>query len=78
MRWTKGFYQVFFTYGKHLLTSIAKFRRFAAYDLLMTIAPGMLLTLLSILANGTFLIVSMLSHRLSCTDARWRCAWRRS
>lgn len=69
MRWTKGFYQVFFTYGRHLVTSIAKFRRFAAYDLLMTIAPGMLLTLLSILANGTFLIVSMLSHGFLATDA---------
>ena len=58
MRWTKGFYQVFFTYGRHLVKAIAKFRRFAAYDLLMTIAPGMLLTLISLLANGTFIIVA--------------------
>ena len=56
MRWTKGFYQVFFTYGGHLLKSIVHFRRFAAYDLMMTIAPGMLLTLISILANGTFML----------------------
>lgn len=69
MRWTKGFYQVFFTYGKHLVKSIAVFRRFAAYDLLMTIAPGMLFTLLSILANGTFLIVGMLSHGFLATEA---------
>lgn len=68
MRWTKGFYQVFFTYGNHLVRSIAHFRRFAAYDLLMTIAPGMLLTLISILANGTFLLVGGLSHGFLATD----------
>ena len=69
MRWTKGFYQVFFTYAKHLVSSIAVFRRFAAYDLLMTIAPGMLLTLISLLANGTFLVVGGLSHGFLATDA---------
>lgn len=69
MRWTKGFYQVFFTYGRHLVKAIAKFRRFAAYDLLMTIAPGMLLTLISLLANGTFIIVGMMSHGFLATDA---------
>ncbi len=69
MRWTKGFYQVFFTYGMHLVKAITKFRRFAAYDLLMTIAPGMLLTLISLLANGTFIIVGMMSHGFLATDA---------
>lgn len=69
MRWTKGFYQVFFTYSRHLLKAISKFRRFAAYDLLMTIAPGMLLTLISLLANGTFIIVGMMSHGFLATDA---------
>lgn len=69
MRWTKGFYQVFFTYGRYLLKAISKFRRFAAYDLLMTIAPGMLLTLISLLANGTFIIVGMMSHGFLATDA---------
>ena len=69
MRWTKGFYQVFFTYGKQLVKSMSVFRRFAAYDLLMTIAPGMLLTLVSVLANGTFLAVGALSHGFLATDA---------
>ena len=68
MRWTKGFDQVFFTYGGHLLKSIVHFRRFAAYDLMMTIAPGMLLTLISILANGTFMLVGSLSHGFLATD----------
>ena len=68
MRWTKGFYQVFFTYGGHLVKSIASFHRFAAYDMLMVIAPGMLLTLISLLANGTFVIVGSLSHGFLATD----------
>lgn len=68
MRWIKGFYQVFFTYGRHLVKAMTRFRRFAAYDLLMTIAPGMLLTLISVLANGTFLVVGALSHGFLATD----------
>lgn len=68
MRWTKGFYQVFFTYGRHLVKAMTRFRRFAAYDLLMTIAPGMLLTLISVLANGTFLVVGALSDGFLATD----------
>lgn len=68
MRWTKGFYQVFFTYCRHLVKAMTRFRRFAAYDLLMTIAPGMLLTLISVLANGTFLVVGALSHGFLATD----------
>ena len=69
MRWTKGFYQVFFTYVGHLFKSMAKFHRFAAYDLFVTIAPGMLLTLISFLANGTFLIVGSLSNGFLATRA---------
>ena len=72
MRWTKGFYQVFFTYGWHLVKSLALFRRFAAYDLLMVVAPGTLLTLISLLANATFLIVGSLSHGFLATDAELR------
>ncbi len=68
MRWTKGFYQVFFTYGGQLIKSMAFFRRFAAYDLFMTIAPGNLLSLVSVLVNLTFLIVGSLSHGFLATD----------
>ncbi len=69
MRWTKGFYQVFFTYGSQLVKSFARHRRFSAYDMFMTIAPGNLITLISILANGTFLVVGLLSHGFLATDA---------
>lgn len=69
MRWTKGFYQVLFTYGRHMLTSIAKFRRFAAYDMLMVIGPAMLLTLLCLMVNATFIVVGSLSHGFLATDS---------
>ncbi|MDY4040546.1 MAG: glycosyltransferase family 2 protein [Collinsella sp.] len=68
-RWSKGFYQVFFTYGAQLVGSIARKRSFAAYDLLMVIAPATLLTLVSLLANGTFLVVGSLSRGFLATDA---------
>ena len=58
MRWTKGFYQVFFTYGKHLVKSIFRYHRFAAYDMFMTIAPGMLLSIISILFNTIIIVLA--------------------
>ena len=66
MRWTKGFYQVFFSYNKNLLTGIGK-GQFASYDMLMTIAPGMILTLLSAFVNATYLIIGTLSHGFIAT-----------
>ena len=68
MRWTKGFYQVFFSYVKNLLRSIGH-RRFAAYDMLMTVAPGMILTLLSFFINFGYLIVGYVSHGFIATSA---------
>lgn len=60
MRWTKGFYQVFFSYVGDLFHGIRK-KRFGSYDMLMTIAPGMILTLLSAFVNCTYLILGGLS-----------------
>ena len=68
LRWTKGFYQVFFSYGTDLLKGIIK-GQFASYDMLMTVAPGMILTLLSTFINGTYLLVGYLSHGFIATDA---------
>ncbi len=75
MRWTKGFYQVFFTYGRHMLTSITKFRRFAAYDMLMVVGPAMLLTLMCLMVNATFIVVGSLSHGFLATDAEIEMAF---
>ena len=68
MRWTKGFYQVFFSYGRDLVKGIRK-GQFASYDMLMTIAPGMILTLLSFFVNAVYLIVGTLSHGFIATEA---------
>ncbi|MBO7674104.1 MAG: glycosyltransferase family 2 protein [Atopobiaceae bacterium] len=62
MRWTKGFYQVFFSYCKNLLHGMFVRHRFASYDMLMTVAPGMLLSLISMLLNSVYLILGSLSH----------------
>ena len=54
MRWSKGFYQVDRDYGLALAKGCLTRRsgRFAFYDMLMTVAPGMLLTLILVLVNG--------------------------
>lgn len=68
MRWTKGFYQVFFSYNRNLLHGIFKDHRFASYDMLMTVAPGMVLTLLSAFVNGAYLIIGYFSHGFIATQ----------
>jgi len=73
MRWTKGFYQIFFSYGGELLKAIAS-GRFAAYDMFMTIAPGILLTLLSAFVNLSYLIIGSMSHGFIATASELRMA----
>ena len=68
MRWTKGFYQVCFSYGGDLARGIG-FGRFSSYDMLMTIAPGMILTLLSAMVNATYLVVGSISHGFLATQS---------
>lgn len=67
MRWTKGFYQVFFSYNHDLLRGIRK-KQFASYDMLMTIAPGMILTLLSAFVNMSYLVIGTISHGFLATE----------
>lgn len=53
-RWAKGFYQVFGKYWKHLLKAQLvhpRGYRFGCYDMLMTIAPGLLMTIITICFN---------------------------
>ena len=61
-RWARGFYQVFLNYGGRLAKGVAtnpKGARFACYDMLMTIAPGMLLTIVSITFNVIIVILAL-------------------
>jgi cellulose synthase/poly-beta-1,6-N-acetylglucosamine synthase-like glycosyltransferase len=60
-RWAKGFYQVFGRYGMRLVKGMftsKKGYKFACYDMLMTIAPGMLLTIVSIIFNAIILVMA--------------------
>lgn len=58
LRWSKGFYQVDYHYTLPLIKGM--FRKgtkgFSCYDMFMTVAPGMLLTLSAILVNMIILI----------------------
>lgn len=61
-RWTRGFYQVFVKYSGRLVTHIftnPKGHRFACYDMLMTIAPGLLITFIAILFNLVIIILGL-------------------
>lgn len=61
-RWAKGFYQVFFHYGAGLVKGIftnKKGYRFACYDMLMTIAPAMLLTIITIVFNAIIITLGL-------------------
>ena len=60
-RWAKGFYQVFAHYGARLAKGAVtnpKGKRFACYDMLMTIAPGMLLTIVAVTFNAIILVLT--------------------
>ncbi len=61
-RWAKGFYQVFWNYGARLVKGMVtnpKGYRFACYDMLMTIAPGMLLTIVSVIFNAIIVFLGL-------------------
>ena len=61
-RWAKGFYQVFGKYAAGLVKGIftqTKGHKFACYDMLMTISPAMLLTVISVLFNSVILVLGV-------------------
>ncbi|MBM6999316.1 glycosyltransferase family 2 protein [bacterium] len=67
MRWTKGFYQVLVKYGSSMVHRLKsreaapkrKNGRFAIYDMLMTLAPAMILTLISASVNAIYLLIGL-------------------
>ncbi len=61
MRWAKGFYQVLLKYGGQLFRGIfhGKTGKFACYDMFMTIAPAMLLTLAGFAINLVFCLTGI-------------------
>lgn len=65
MRWSRGFYQVLVNYGGSLLKSIGTKRSFSCFDMLMTIAPGMLLTLASLVVNTACMLIGLFDPALT-------------
>lgn len=60
LRWAKGFYQVFKNYGAKLFKGAFN-GSFSCFDMLMTIAPAMLLTLISIAVNLVAITVGIIN-----------------
>lgn len=70
MRWSKGFYQVAARYIGGLFRGCftQKKGRFACYDMMMTVAPGMLLTM-GVLGVNIFILLSALTEpRIVATE----------
>lgn len=59
LRWSKGFYQVFFKYGGKLGKKMITERNFSAYDMFMTVAPGIFLTIGSFILGGMLFVYSL-------------------
>lgn len=62
LRWSKGFYQVLRKYGLKLFRGI--FRKeggFACYDLMMTIAPAAIVSIIGVFGNVALLIYGLLN-----------------
>ena len=61
LRWSKGFYQVVWKYGRSLLSRLFRDKKhpFSCYDMFMTIAPASLLSLGCLLMNLVFLLVAI-------------------
>lgn len=65
LRWAKGAYQVFFGYGASLIKNIVKNRSFSCFDMLMTVSPAIIITLISVLINAVFCVVGLFSLNIS-------------
>ena len=63
LRWSKGFYQVFGRYGQSLVKRIVKERDFSSYDMTMTIAPALFVSLFSVLINSLALLFTLCVQR---------------
>lgn len=61
LRWAKGFYQVFASYGKSLIKGIFTQRSFCCYDMFVTIMPALFLTLTSVAVNMFFFYFGLIN-----------------
>lgn len=75
LRWSKGFYQVFYHYGKDLLKTAWFEKHFAGYDMLMTIAPAMILSIISVVVNSLCFIMGILFKGVISPDEVSMCGF---
>lgn len=62
-RWVKGYQQVFAKYGHRIWNGMTKERRFACFDMTMSIWPAFVLMIVSIFINLTLLMVGFATDR---------------
>lgn len=68
MRWSRGAYEVLFSYWRVLLRGIFKGRSFASFDMLMCMSPAMICTVLSVFVNIAYLIIGTASRGYIATQ----------
>ncbi len=68
LRWAKGFYQVLGNYGGRLMRGMATKHSFQCYDMMMTLAPATLLTMVTLVINGVFGTAGLLLGHLSWVE----------
>ena len=56
LRWAKGFFQVFHRYGLDLFKVTFERRNMSCYDMLMVIMPAIILTIFTLIFNGSVLL----------------------
>ncbi|MFP7493004.1 glycosyltransferase family 2 protein [Terribacillus saccharophilus] len=59
LRWAKGFYQVFMNYGKELFQGMIRGKgyRFSCFDMMMTVMPVVVVSMLCIIGNILILLL---------------------
>jgi len=59
LRWAKGFYQVFMNYGKDLFHGMIRGKgyRFSCFDMLMTVLPVVIVSMLCLIGNVVILLL---------------------
>lgn len=63
LRWSRGFYQVFFRYGKQLASGAFLKFNFSCYDMFITLMPGIGLSIITGIMGSMSLFLGMLHHK---------------
>lgn len=64
LRWSRGFYQVFFRYGKQLAEKAFGKFDFSCYDMFITLVPGIGLSIISGILGGLSLLFGVLNYKI--------------